>query len=145
MFEALRELAAKYDLRPVHVFVSGARSPSEFLVPSMVGRPPAELADLVRSIGFEGSSVMADEDAARHMLPALRSDLEVAARDTYAPSGPIEAPITAFAGREDPYAPPDSMDLWRAHTSLVFSKIVFPGEHYFIVPQREALLGVHRG
>jgi medium-chain acyl-[acyl-carrier-protein] hydrolase len=142
MFETLRELAARHGLRPVHVFVSGAPSPNRFLVPSLADRPQSDLVARVRSLGFEDSSVMEDEDAARHMLPALKSDFEAAARYAYVPSEPLGTPITAFAGREDTFAPPDSMDEWRGHTSLPFSKTVFPGKHYFIVPQREPLLAI---
>jgi medium-chain acyl-[acyl-carrier-protein] hydrolase len=142
MFETLRAIAAKHALRPLHVFVSGARSPRGFVVPSLAARPQVEIIELVRSIGFEDSSVLEDEDATRHMLPALKSDLECAARYAYVPSKPLDAPITAFAGQEDPFAPPDSMDEWRGHTSLLFSKIVLPGEHYFIVPERQTLLSL---
>lgn len=142
MFETLRRIAAAHSLKPIHVFVSGAPSPRRFLMPNLTSRSPAELDDLVRFIGFGRADVTEDEDAARHLLPALMADLEACALYAYVPSAPFDAPITAFAGREDLLAPPDSMDDWRAHTSMWFSKNVFPGEHDFIATDRDALLRI---
>jgi acyl transferase domain-containing protein/surfactin synthase thioesterase subunit len=142
MFEVLRELAEKHGLRAEHVFASGAPAPRRYLVPSLASRSSAEFVELLRFIGFGRDDVLADDDAGRHLLPAVRSDFEAAARYAYAPGAALDAPITAFAGQEDPFAPPGSIDAWRGHTSSSFSKIVFPGEHYFIVPERAPLLGI---
>jgi epothilone polyketide synthase D len=145
MFEALQQLAANHGLRSAHVFVSGAPSPLRYLVPCLTARSQAEFLELLGFIGFGNSAVLGDEDALRHLLPAVKADFDVATRYGYVASELLDAPITAFAGREDPLAPPDSMEMWRGHTSSWFSKIVFPGEHYFIVPERETLLGIMGG
>jgi surfactin synthase thioesterase subunit/NAD(P)-dependent dehydrogenase (short-subunit alcohol dehydrogenase family)/acyl carrier protein len=142
MFEVLRELAEKHGLRPEHIFVSGAPAPRKYAVPNMAMRSPEEFTDLLEFIGFTRGSVLGDEDAERHLLPAVKADFEVAARYKHIPAAPLDTSITAFAGREDVFAPPDVMSDWRDQTTSWFSKIVLPGEHYFIVPERAALLRI---
>ncbi len=145
MFEVLRELAEKHGLRPAHVFASGAPAPPRYLVPSVAARPHEEFLELLRAIGFARAGVLEDEDAERHLLPAVKADFDLAARYTYAPSPPLAAPITAFAGQDDSFAPLHVVEEWRQQTTSWSSKIVFPGEHYFIVPERAALLGIIGG
>ncbi len=143
MFEVLRELAAKHGIQPAHVFTSGAPSPPQYLLsPSLTARSNADFAALLGFIGFGSAGLLNDEDAERHLMPAVKGDFDVAARYRYIAAEQLTAPITAFAGREDSFAPPDSMDAWRSQTSSWFSKIVFPGEHYFIVPELASLLRI---
>jgi len=142
MFEVLQELAEKQGLRPAHVFISGAPAPRKYAVPNTATRSPQEFIDLLEFIGFTRGSVLGDEDAERHLLPAVKADFEAAARYKHIPSVPLDTSITAFAGSEDVFAPPDVMNDWQAQTTSWFSKIVLPGEHYFIVPERAALLRI---
>lgn len=142
MFEVLQALAQKHGLRPVQVFVSGAPSPRRYLVPSLATRTPADIRELLRAIGFASDGVLEDEDAERHMLPAVRADFEVAARYKHASSPLLDVPISAFAGRDDTFAPPAAVEDWRAFTASRFTKTIFPGEHYFIVPERDRILRI---
>ena len=123
MLEVLRELAAKHGLRAEQVFASGAPSPEWYLVTTMAGRSEEGFVDLLRYLGFASPSVLDDADAMRHLLPAVRSDFEVAARYVHVPSGKLDAPITIFAGRDDPFAPPNAMEGWRdQNLVLVFER-----------------------
>src|SRR6185437_5149441 len=101
-----------------------------------------QFLDLLRFIGFTREGVLDDPDVARFLVPAVRADFDAAAGYVHAPSAPLDVPITTFAGKEDPFAPPDVVEQWRSQTSSSYAKVVFPGEHYFIVPEREGLLHV---
>jgi acyl transferase domain-containing protein/surfactin synthase thioesterase subunit len=142
MFEALRELAARHGLKPAHVFAAAAPVPSKYAVPNVKMRSPQEFADLLSFIGFTRSGVFGDADAERHLLPAVLGDFEVAARYRYVPSAPLDVSLTVLSGREDTFAPPHVVDEWLGETTSWSSKIVLPGEHYFIVPERAAVLSI---
>jgi acyl transferase domain-containing protein/surfactin synthase thioesterase subunit len=142
MLGVLRELAAEHGLRAEQVFASGAPAPEWYLSTTMEGRSEEEFVELLRYLGFASPSVLDDADALRHLLPAVRSDFEVAARYVHVPAGRLDAPITIFAGRDDPFAPPNAMEGWRAQTSSWSSSAVFPGEHYFMASERDDLLGI---
>lgn len=139
MFEVLQALAER-TLTPVHIFASGAPAPDRYFAPSMAARSTEELTDVLRAIGFARTGVLDDPDAGRSLLPAVRADFEAAARYTFTDGPLLTAPITAIAGLADPFAPPQTVDDWRKRTSSWSSKIVLPGEHYFIVPERAALV-----
>ncbi|MEZ4315233.1 MAG: SDR family NAD(P)-dependent oxidoreductase [Polyangiaceae bacterium] len=141
MFEALRQLAEKHGKKAVHVFASGAPAPKRYLVPSVAGYSPDEFTGLLRALGFANESVLTDPDAAEHLLPAVRSDFNVAAGYAYSEGPPLDAPITGFAGLTDGFAPSGVVDDWRMETTSRFQRIAFPGGHYFIVPERAPLLG----
>ncbi|MFO0590648.1 MAG: SDR family NAD(P)-dependent oxidoreductase [Polyangiaceae bacterium] len=140
MFEALRVLASRHGKRPAHVFASAAPAPHRYLVPTVGSLSTREFTDVLRTIGFADELVLTDKDAQQTMLPAVRTDFDVAARYAYRAGPPLDAPITAFAGLQDGFAPIDLVDEWRQQTSSRFAKVAFPGGHYFIVPERRDVL-----
>ncbi len=140
MFETLRVLASKHGKRPVHVFASAAPAPHRYLVPTVAALSQNGFADVLRSIGFADESMLVDRDAQEHMMPAVKADFDAAARYVFAPGAPLDVPVTAFAGLDDSFAPIDLVDTWRRETSSRFSKVALPGGHYFIVPERDAVL-----
>jgi acyl transferase domain-containing protein/surfactin synthase thioesterase subunit len=143
MFEALRELE-KLGKKPIHAFAAAAPVPRKYAVPNVTRRSPEEFADLLGFIGFTRTGVLGDADAERYLLPAVKADFEVAARYRHVPSAPLDVSLTIFSGREDTFAPPYVVDEWVDETTAWSSKVVFPGEHYFIVPERPAVLSVIR-
>ncbi|MGI5520002.1 thioesterase II family protein [Micromonospora sp. CA-259024] len=65
------------------------------------------------------------------VLRLIRGDLRVL--DTYVPPrgrAGLSAPLTAFGGVDDPWAPPISLAGWAAETSAEFRQRLFPGGHF---------------
>jgi surfactin synthase thioesterase subunit len=143
MFEVMRELD-KRGIAPVHVFAAAAPAPPKYAVPNVDKRSPAQFADLLGFIGFTRTGVLDDPDAERYLVPAVRADFEVAARYRHVPGARFDAPLTTLAGREDTFAPPHVVEEWANETTAWSSKVVFPGEHYFVIPERAAVLSVIR-
>jgi surfactin synthase thioesterase subunit/aryl carrier-like protein len=143
MFEVARELRLRHGLRPMHLFPSGAAPPGLYALPNVVAKQD-RLIDLLRFIQFTDERVLASEEMAGLLLPSVASDFGLAMRYRYRPSPPVprDVPITAFAARDDFFAPPRSVERWREETTAEFSAIVSSGGHYFIVPERQAILRV---
>ena len=142
MFEALRELGVQHERHALVAFAAGAPPPDRYFAPSVTRGSAAEFRDVLQFIGFARREVLEDEDAERDLLAPVRADFDVAARYRYTDGAPLAAPLVTFAGREDPFAPPDIVRDWRAQTMSRASHVTFPGGHYFIVPEREALVRV---
>ncbi len=140
MFEALRVLAVEHGKSPLIVFASAAPAPHRYLVPGLTALSQSDFADVLRTTGFAHESMLVDGDAQEHMMPAVQADFNVAARYAFAAGAPITAPIVAFTGLEDIFAPIDLIEEWRSVTTGRFSKVAFPGGHYFIVPERTQVL-----
>jgi medium-chain acyl-[acyl-carrier-protein] hydrolase len=86
------------------------------------------------------------EDVLRHpelmalLMPVLRADFE--AIETYSPGedAPLDCPITAFGGAEDPVIGLADLEGWRAQTRRRFALHMLPGDHFYVTSSRGALL-----
>lgn len=74
------------------------------------------------------------------LLPVLRADLAVVETCAYTEEPPFDCHIGAFVGGEDSTVIPEAMAAWRAQTRASFALRVLPGDHFFLIGQREALL-----
>jgi surfactin synthase thioesterase subunit len=101
------------------------------------GRPwekrPDGLEGYLRDLGGTPPEVLAEPELMRALLPTLRADFSVVATAGARPVSPLDVPIRAFAGTEDPVAPPARMHGWRAETSARFALDPIPGGHFFDV------------
>lgn len=141
-FETARLLEHEAGIVPVVLFASGRRAPS---VPPQ-GRylhtagDDALLAEL-RSLSGTDSRLLTDEEVLREVLSVLRSDYKAGETYRYRPGPDLSCPITAYAGDDDPRAPVDDVPLWARHTSGAFSLSVFPGGHFYLRQQADAVVG----
>jgi surfactin synthase thioesterase subunit len=92
---------------------------------------PGGLDGFLRDLGGTPPEVLAEPELIRALLPTLRADLTALTTATVRPMTPLEVPIRAFAGTEDPLGPPDRMDGWQAETSARFELDLIPGGHFF--------------
>jgi medium-chain acyl-[acyl-carrier-protein] hydrolase len=54
--------------------------------------------------------------------------------ETYAhqPEPPLDCPLSAFGGLEDPGVPPEKLEAWRSQTTGPFTKRMFLGDHFYL-------------
>lgn len=143
MYEVIRVLSTKHGIEPVHAFASGALPPRYYLIPAFDTAPNTEkFVQTLRKIGFAEDSVLADEESARELLPTVSADFDLAIRYECASPTPLRMPITTLCGREDQFGPPERTVLWREMTTTRFEQVVFPGEHYFLTPERNAVVRI---
>lgn len=73
------------------------------------------------------------------ILPTLRADFQLAETYVYADGPPLDAPIAAFGGLQDPIVGDDEIEEWRAQTHGRFSLALVPGDHYVLMSARDSL------
>ena len=93
---------------------------------------------LFRSLGGTPELFLSDPRVLRMILPPIRADLTVKNTYRYAPSPPLEIPITALAAGSDARASVESMLAWRDQTIRAFRTHHFSGGHFAVLEQ-EAL------
>lgn len=127
---------------PEHLFVSARRAPTTpDPLPGIHRLPDADLlAEICRRWDGVPSPLLREAELLRLLLPALRADL--AAMETYAPTEgePLDCPISVFGGTGDTSIHRDDLLAWRAHTRGRFRLRMFPGNHFYLRGQQEALL-----
>ena len=70
----------------------------------------------------------------------LRADFTLSERGASAPSADCTVPIVAFGARQDPWLDEAALERWRHATGAGFATHWFDGDHFYLVPQREALV-----
>ena len=141
-YETARLLTAR-GTPPAHLFVSASD-----VVPRG-GRRGGEthhdkdddalMATLAR-LGGTDVRLLADPQIRGVVLPYVRNDFRLVAAYRHE-SGPLlDCPVTAFTGDADPVVEPEDMAGWARTTSGGFTLRVLPGDHFYLIPQADAVL-----
>lgn len=142
-FELARQLRRQQSPSPLHLFVSSRRAPQLPNPYSSIHHLPdaAFIKELYRYNGTP-QAVLEDPELRLLFLPLLRADLAVNETHVYTPEAPLNCSISAFGGLEDREASRNELDAWRVQTSKTFTLRMFPGDHFFLKKERDALLQV---
>ena len=141
-FETARLLEGCATHLPRHLVLSAHPPPHVAAsLPPIAHLPDAEfLRELDQRYAAIPAALMHHPDVLALLLPALRADLTAVEHRGESTGGRVTCPITAFAGREDRSATRPQMSAWQQSTSGFFELLLFPGGHFFIESQREAVI-----
>lgn len=140
-FETARLLRRVYGRSPAHLFVSGRRAPQIPNLDSPVHvLPDAEFLKELRHLNGTPEAVLANEELMQLLLPTLRADFAVLETYVYQPEPPLNCPLTAFGGLQDPEVSCETLEAWQEQTSAEFSLQMFLGDHFFIHTAHALLL-----
>lgn len=141
-YEAARHLTAVFGKTPVHLFVSGHRAP---MLPDnhhpVHALPTDALIAHLRTLGGMRPEVLENQDLLDLVLPTLRADFALCATYRHRAGPPLDCPVTVLAGVLDWRAPPETMAGWAGITRAPCTSHVFPGGHFFIDSERNAVVG----
>lgn len=142
-FELARWLRWERNVSPAHIFVSGRRAPQlPERDPITHNLPEAEFMQKLRSLNGTPKRVFDHPELMQLMIPMLRADFSVCETYKYRSDSPLNCPLTIFGGAGDTAIPREHLELWREHTTSVFSLHMFPGDHFFLKSAQHEMLGV---
>jgi medium-chain acyl-[acyl-carrier-protein] hydrolase len=131
-FELARALHAR-GVSPLHLFVSGKVPPGQpDPNPRIHDLPDAAFIGELRALNGMAPEALESPELLELALPAVRSDFSVLESYEYSSAAPLDCPITAFTGEDDPRTRGASMSGWKQQTSAEFREETFPGDHFFI-------------
>lgn len=139
-FELLRAMRAHERVLPATALMTGRIAPSR---PSAFGLPRfsrADLIDYLRDLGGTPDSVLHNDAVIDMMLPVLQGDLELIASHTHRPAAPLDIDVTVAGGFDDGRVPMDGLLAWQPEFSGEFSLHMFPGGHFFVEEDRQAIV-----
>jgi len=140
-FELTRLLRREYGVSPVHLFVSGQRAPQvPDPEPPIHTLPESEFLEELRRFNGTPEAVLENAELMQLLFPTLRADFAVLETYAYTPEIPLDCPITAFGGLQDPEANCDELEAWREQTNAFFVLEMFPGDHFFLHSAEPLLL-----
>jgi medium-chain acyl-[acyl-carrier-protein] hydrolase len=140
-FELIRILRQQENRFPMHLFISG------FPAPHLPDRHPhlrnlcdEDFVDRVKVYDGTPDAVFQNRELMDIFLPILRADFTIIETYQYVDDHPIDCPITAFGGCDDPRANKAEMESWREQTNNRFSLDFFPGGHFYIKQHQPRIL-----
>jgi medium-chain acyl-[acyl-carrier-protein] hydrolase len=142
-FELAQRLRAEGLRQPSHLFVGAARPPHIGPPqPLLAGLDDKEFLEAVQA-RYDGvpPEILSNPEVLSMFLPALRADFAIYESYAYKPLGPLDCPISAFAGTADPHVPAELMAGWEKHTTAGFSLRSLRGDHFFLEESRDELTG----
>lgn len=141
-FELARYLRDQQRPMPSQLFVSALRPP---WLPDDV--PPehvlssAELLEAVRRrYGGMPPGIEAFPDVLEWALEVLRADLRALETHAFVAGKPLDTPIAALGGADDPSVSAADLDAWAAGTTRAFSVRRFAGNHRYLDSARADVL-----
>lgn len=140
-FELARLLRRRGQPSPCILIASGARAP-QFRRGHVPPPEPAE-ADFVEALRrLQGTppEVLDNPDLLQLILPALREDAAIYRNYIYRDDAPLECPIRAYGGEDDPNVTRAHLEAWQAQTTAAFAVRVFPGGHFYLQTDRAEFL-----
>ncbi|MEY9928689.1 pyochelin biosynthetic protein PchC [Catenulispora sp. GP43] len=97
------------------------------------------LAEL-RRLGATPTDIIEDPRACEAILVGLRGDYRAAAHYRPDPDRRLRCPVDALIGDGDPDVSPTATKAWAEATTGPWTLNEFPGDHFYLVPQRDAVL-----
>lgn len=141
-FELCRALLAAGYPAPRRLMISARRAPQvASRIPPFYHLPEdAFLVELERRYGALPEVLRQNRELLSYFLPTLRADLEL--NEHYQPTAgpPLDVPVSAFVGTDDPIATPADMAPWAEHTRREFTLSPIAGGHFFLRGPNRALL-----
>jgi medium-chain acyl-[acyl-carrier-protein] hydrolase len=139
-FDLAREFRRRGRRAPERLFVSGCPAPQLRRNRRTYDLPRDELIRDLRAQNGTAPALLNDDEFMEMLLPIMRADLRISEAYEYREEAPLEVPIVAFAGLDDPVAPPAEVAEWQAMTRASFRLVPLPGGHFFIHTERSRLL-----
>ncbi|MFL1430753.1 MULTISPECIES: thioesterase II family protein [unclassified Nocardiopsis] len=142
-YETARRLAGGPLGPPVRLFASARRAPGLEGSPSGIHLLDDDaLVAVIEKLGGTPPGLLDDPDLRSLVLPAVRGDYRLI--DAYRPAAPepLDVPVTALAGADDPSVTPAEVDRWGGFTTRGHVLEVLPGDHFFPVRRRNEVLRI---
>jgi medium-chain acyl-[acyl-carrier-protein] hydrolase len=141
-FALARELRRLGKRAPSLLVVSGYPAPQLHRDrPHVAHLPHDEFVATLRE-HFDVTDELLDNPALAEMaLPVLRADLAIVETFTYRDEPPLDLPLAAFGGIGDPEASEEQIRGWQAQSTQPVRVRMFPGGHFFVSSEREAVVG----
>jgi pyochelin biosynthesis protein PchC len=139
-YEIAQELRRRHLPGPERLVACARQAPTEHR-PGTVhdGDDEALVAELHR-LGGTPPEVLADPYLRQAVLAIVRNDYRLAETYTPRPAPSLDCPVSVFVGDADPECDAADAAGWSTVARLPAEVTVFPGNHFFLIPQRRAVV-----
>jgi medium-chain acyl-[acyl-carrier-protein] hydrolase len=98
------------------------------------------LLELTHRFNGMSPAILKEKELMELLLPTLRADFTALETYVYQAEAPLDCPIRAFGGSDDPTTTEEELRAWELHTTGTFESAIFPGDHFFIRNNQQPIL-----
>lgn len=142
-FEVAKRLEAD-GIGPLTLFASGRRPPGRPHPEPPHTAPDEDLIAEIAELNGTEERFLDNVDMVRMFLPSLRGDYEALSTYRLDADHKVACPVVSLTGDSDNRVSVDDAAAWAGHTTGSFDLHVFPGGHFYLNDQPEALEEVLR-
>jgi medium-chain acyl-[acyl-carrier-protein] hydrolase len=128
----------------VHLFLSACGPRPDPERPCWHTLSDSDLIALLKTMNGTPQEFFNHPELVSLLLPMVRADFTLSETFEVPERERLAIPITAFAGTDDPDAPPSLVRAWRDHTTEDFSFHLMPGDHFFLHRAEPMLAAITR-
>ena len=140
-FELARQIRRQFQLAPVRLFASARPAPHVVdTAPPAYRLSDAALITQLRNLNGTPSAILQHPELMDLLLPILRADFAVNETYVYSPDEPLDTPISALCGLQDPKATEHDVRQWGVHTRRDFRLRTVVGDHFFVTSAQAFVL-----
>lgn len=140
-FELARTLHQNNLPQPIALFISACGAPH---IPDpylpIHNLPDAQFLTSLKELNGIPAELLDQSDVMQLLMPTLRADFELIETYQFTITSPLDCPIVAFGGLNDPRVSRERIEGWAAHTSSRFGSKSFPGDHFFVNTAKESVI-----
>jgi surfactin synthase thioesterase subunit len=127
---------------PALLFASGRRAPSVPVTDQVHPRGDEALVAEVRRFDAANARMLEHRAVRDMILPALRADYTANETFICPAERPVNSPIMALVGDDDPVTLVADAAEWHRHTTAHFAMRVFRGGHFFLTDRQDEVVHV---
>jgi surfactin synthase thioesterase subunit len=141
-YETARRIDSMRARQPIHLFVSARAAPHLQKNTDLLRFLDDQtfVDKLQETYGAVPEAIQKSPELKKIFLPILRADVELLEKYEEVSSETLDYPITALGGISDPAISRANLEGWQARTSAKLTLHEFPGNHFFIDEEREAVI-----
>ncbi|TDC56009.1 thioesterase [Actinomadura sp. KC345] len=143
-YEVAQRLRARGTRPPAHLVASAREAPHDERGGDVHRRDDDGLRAELARLGGTPPEVLRDPGLRAMIFGYVRADYRIIETYRARPLPPLDCPVTVFLGDRDPDLTPAESLGWRRATRARTEARVFPGDHFYLVPQRAAVLAALR-
>ncbi|HET8680974.1 MAG TPA: alpha/beta fold hydrolase [Micromonosporaceae bacterium] len=126
----------------VRLFASGRRAPSRYRPEAVHQQGDQGIIAELRALSGPNTDMLGDPEMLEMILPAVRTDYRAIETYRHVPGQAVNCPIMVLVGDSDPRVTLDEAKAWAGHTTDPFDLRVFPGDHFYLIEQSQAVIQV---
>ncbi|MEV7230821.1 alpha/beta fold hydrolase [Polymorphospora sp. NPDC051019] len=139
-YETVQRLRRYGVPEPDWLFVSGRPAPGDVTGGDVHLRDDDGLCAELGRLGGTDDVVLADPELRRAVLRYVRNDYRLIETYRPTPAAALSCPVAVLRGGDDPELSADQAHGWARTTTGKLDVRTFPGDHFYLVPQRRAVV-----